>query len=73
MKVDNANKHIGESIKNNRLVANLTQVQLATQIGVTHAAVSYWENGVNLPNIADCIKMADVFDISLDELVGRYR
>lgn len=65
--------HIGDSIKSNRLLAGLTQAQLAKSIGVTHAAISYWENGVNIPNIADCLRMADVLDITLDELVGRYR
>lgn len=71
--MDNKEYHIGDSIKANRLLAGLTQTQLAKLIGVTHAAISYWENGVNIPNIADCLKMADVLDIGLDELVGRYR
>ena len=63
--------NIGDSIKTNRLVANLTQQELASKIGVTHAAISYWENNINIPNVADCIKIADVLEISLDELVGR--
>ena len=63
--------HIGKSIKSNRLAAGLTQIQLAQLIGVTHAAISYWENGVNIPNVLDCIRIADVLGISLDELVGR--
>ena len=71
MKIGTQNYNIGESIKSNRLVAGLTQTELATRIGVTHAAISFWENNVNVPNIADCIKIADVLSISLDELVGR--
>ena len=62
---------IGESIKYARTQARLTQTELANKIGVTHAAISYWENGINIPNVADCIKIADVLQISLDELVGR--
>lgn len=40
-------------------------------IGVTHAAISYWENGVNIPNVKDCWLLADALHITIDELVGR--
>jgi len=70
MKIGTQNYNIGESIKANRLVAELTQTELAASIGVTHAAISFWENNVNVSNIADCIKIDDVLNISLDELVG---
>lgn len=62
---------IGESIKLNRIAQNYTQKQLAQKIGVTHAAISYWENGVNIPNVKDCWLLADALGISIDELVGR--
>ena len=62
---------IGESIKLNRIAQNYTQKQLAQKIGVTHAAISYWENGVNIPNVKDCWLLADALGITIDELVGR--
>ncbi len=62
---------IGESIKLNRIEQKYTQKQLAQKIGVTHAAISYWENGVNIPNVKDCWLLADALGISIDELVGR--
>lgn len=62
---------ISASIKNNRKITKLSQKELAEKIGVTHAAISYWENGVNIPNVKDCWKLADVLGISIDELVGR--
>lgn len=62
---------IRKSIKQNRVERKITQSQLADAIGVTHAAISYWENGVNIPNISDCWKMADYMNISIDELVGK--
>lgn len=62
---------IGKSIKVNRIAQNYTQKQLAQKIGVTHAAISYWENGVNIPNVKDCWLLADALGISIDELVGR--
>lgn len=62
---------IGKSIKVNRMAQNYTQKQLAQKIGVTHAAISYWENGVNIPNVKDCWLLADALEITIDELVGR--
>ena len=62
---------IGKSIKVNRIAQNYTQKQLAQKIGVTHAAISYWENGVNIPNVKDCWLLADALEITTDELVGR--
>ena len=62
---------IGKSIKENRIAQNYTQKQLAQKIGVTHAAISYWENGVNIPNVKDCWLLADALEITIDELVGR--
>lgn len=62
---------IGKSIKVNRIAQNYTQKQLAQKIGVTHAAISYWENGVNIPNVKDCWSLADALEITIDELVGR--
>ena len=62
---------IGKSIKVNRIAQNYNQKQLAQKIGVTHAAISYWENGVNIPNVKDCWLLADALEITIDELVGR--
>ena len=62
---------IGKAKKQNRLERKISQTALANAIGVTHAAISYWENGVNIPNISDCWKMAEFMNISIDELVGK--
>ena len=62
---------IGKAIKEKRLENKLSQQELASKIGVTHAAISFWENNVNVPNVLDCWKIADVLKISIDELVGR--
>lgn len=62
---------IGKSIKENRTAQGLSQQSLAKLIGVTHASISYWENGVNIPNVLDVWKIADALNMSIDELVGR--
>lgn len=64
---------IGKSIKEKRIEQGLSQQALANMIGVTHASISYWENGVNIPNVFDVWKIADVLNISIDELVGRLK
>ncbi len=62
---------IGESIKEKRIEQGLSQQKLANLIGVTHASISYWENGVNIPNVLDIWKIADALNMSIDELIGR--
>ena len=62
---------IGSSIKESRLAQGISQIELAKKIGVTHAAISYWENGINIPNVLDCWLLADVLGLTIDDLVGR--
>ena len=66
-----ADNIIGKSIKAARTAANITQKNLAKLIGTSHAAISFWENGVNIPNVLDCWKIAEVLGITIDELVGK--
>jgi DNA-binding XRE family transcriptional regulator len=40
-------------------------------IGVTDGTISKLENGRNYPSMELAIKLADFFDVSLDELIGR--
>ncbi len=49
----------------------LTQAQLGERIYVSETAVSKWERGVTLPDIDTLCKVADYFEISLEELLGR--
>ena len=65
-----------KNFKNNKILElrksmNLSQRQLAQQIGTSQANLSRWEQGVNEPSIMECWKIADFFDVSLDFLVGR--
>ena len=62
---------IKENIKTARKNSGLSQEELARRIDVTHASLSFWENGVNIPNVRDVWKMADELGMSIDELVGR--
>lgn len=50
---------------------NLTQKQLAVKINTTLQSISHWETGYTEPSIQQLIALADLFDITIDELVGR--
>ena len=62
---------IGSKIKELRIEKNLTQEELAAELGVTAAAVSKWENGYTLPDILMLCALADFFGVTADELLGR--
>ncbi len=68
-------KSIEEKIKTAiteaRKLSGLSQTAIGDKIGVSHTAISAWENGVNIPNVRDVWKMADELGMSIDELVGR--
>ncbi len=60
--------NIGKNITALRKDAGMTQEDLANQIGVSAQAVSKWETGVSMPDILLLPVIADVFDITVDEI-----
>lgn len=62
---------LGKRITKNRKRLGLTQDQLAEKLGITAQAVSKWENDLSCPDISILPKLADIFSISTDELLGR--
>lgn len=48
----------------------MTQEQLAEALGVTFASVSKWERGVATPELNLIAEMADLFEVSIDALIG---
>ena len=61
---------IGKRIAQNRKRLGLTQDALAEKLGVTAQAVSKWENDQSCPDITTLPKLAAIFGISTDELLG---
>ncbi len=49
---------------------NLTQEQVADSLGVTRQAVSKWEAGQCMPDVEKLIQLADLFQITTDELIN---
>lgn len=61
---------LGKRIMENRKRLNLTQDKLAEKLDVTAQAVSKWENDQSYPDITIIPKLAEIFGISTDELLG---
>lgn len=60
---------LGKNIANRRKMLHLTQEELADKLGVSAQAVSKWENDISIPDISLLINLADLFEVSLDELI----
>lgn len=63
---------LGEKIKNLRKEKNLTQEELAEEIGVSRQAVAKWETNGGMPDIENLKALSDYFDISIDDLVKEH-
>lgn len=61
---------ISENIKNLRNKTGMTQKELAEKLYVTPQAVSRWENGEVEPSIDTISTMAQIFDVTTDEIIG---
>ncbi len=57
------------NIKFHRKELGLTQEQTAEHLGVSRQTLAKWERGESLPDIENCIALADLFGISVDLLV----
>lgn len=61
---------LSNNIRAFRKERSLTQEQLAQALGVTAGAVYKWEAGLSAPDISLLIELADLFDTSVDVLLG---
>ena len=60
---------ISKCIKDARQNNNISQENLAEQLGVSRQTISSWENGKSYPDLVSIIKMSDIFNISLDKML----
>lgn len=58
-------------VREYRIAASLTQAELAEKLKTTQRKVSYWESGKIEPDLDTLIAIAEFFDVSLDDLLGR--
>lgn len=62
---------ISMRIRELRKQAKLSQEMMAEKIGVSRQAITKWETGLGVPDIENLVAIADLFKLSLDELMGR--
>lgn len=63
------NKTLGTMISSLRKDKGMTQLALANLMNVTDKAVSKWERDISCPDINSLPKLAEVLDVSVDDLV----
>ena len=66
-----AKETLGQRIARLRKEKELTQNDIAEKLNVTYQAVSKWENDQASPDVDILIELSNIFDISLDELLGK--
>ena len=53
-----------------RKLKQLTQEDVAEAVGVSRQAIAKWESGETMPDLGKCKLLADLFDVSLDDLAN---
>ena len=62
--------HLPENLKKYRLLKNLTQEDVAEYLGIAAQSVSKWERGESYPDITFLPALANIFETSVDLLIG---
>lgn len=63
----------GKMIKDNlimlRKLNEYSQEEIAEKIGISRQAYGKWEKGETIPDIGKCVKLADVYGVTIDSLI----
>lgn len=62
---------LGQRIYEMRVASNWSQVILAKRLGVTKQTVSNWENENIQPSVEMLVRLANLFNVTTDYLLGR--
>lgn len=62
---------IGKNICEYRKLANLSQIEFAEKLNYSDKAISKWERGESLPDIVVLKQIADMFGITVNDLIGQ--
>ncbi len=65
--------HLASRLRELRARRGFTQDQVAKRLGCHESAVSRWESGSRFPTGEDLVALADLFEVSADDLLGRIR
>ena len=61
---------IGKRIAELRKKRDMTQFEIADRLGISYQAVSNWERGNSMPDIAKLPELAEIFGVTVDEILG---
>lgn len=64
-------EEFAKKIRKLRMSRNMSQKDLADLLNVDRTTVARWETKDRMPDVFLLIRIADIFDTTLDELVGR--
>lgn len=64
-------KVLQENLINQRIKKGLTQKQLATELNYSDKVISKWERGESIPNVEVLSEIADFYETTIDNLIGR--
>ena len=68
---ENLKQTIGKNICEYRKLANLSQIEFAEKLNYSDKAISKWERGESLPDIVVLKQIADMFGITVNDLIGQ--
>lgn len=60
---------LSENLQYLRKKFHFSQEEVAGRVGVSRQAVAKWETGETVPDLPNCIALAELYDVSLDDLV----
>ena len=63
------NYKVGETLKELRIHQGLTQQEISQQLNISRQVYSYYESGRRLPDLDTACRLANYFQITLDQLV----
>ncbi|WP_407946254.1 helix-turn-helix domain-containing protein [Peribacillus butanolivorans] len=64
---------LGEHLQKLREQKNMSREELAQEMNVSRQAVYKWENNKGYPDIENLIKLSELYEITLDELIKNDR
>ncbi len=62
-------KELGENLKKARIKSGISQDDVSKLININRSSISYYESGVNIPNIFILIKLMRIYKINIDDLI----
>ena len=63
-------KMINDNLYSLRKLHQLTQEEVSERVGVSRQALAKWESGETMPDIEKCVLLAELYNVTLDDLVN---